>query len=387
MNCDVLVIGASPSGIMAAIYAAKEGAEVFLLDKDMGEHFNHPANTFFQGMFSRTGQRLEREYVLHELEGMHIISPGSHCLQITAPGYFIDRSKFDQMYIKRAEQAGVELLKGRALSSNLADMGRRVKTDLGTIDAKVVIDAEGVESTLAKKSHISSLKHPQDVAWALEAVVYLPGLGEEKFFEYWIGSMAPGWKATFSPGGGDRATLGVFVRRRGQNLQTFLNEFIKRFKKYKLSHYKNIGDLKIISQNHGGDPIATLPHQIVSDSLMVVGAAAGQSGMMYGMRAGEICGSVAAQAVQSGNVSKNNLSKYEQQWKREFYWEYRLGRASLETLRLMSDEDIDSLTKGLIGKDLNFEGSLVRKSTSAISVLGPVLPKLVPNLVRRLIEG
>jgi len=55
--------------------------------------------------------------------------------------------------------------------------------------------------------------------------------------------------------------------------------------------------MKILSVKRGGDPICVLPGEMVSDSLLVTGGAAGQSGLAYGMRAGSICGTVAAEAV------------------------------------------------------------------------------------------
>jgi len=439
VNASVLVVGASPAGILTATSAAKSGAEVVLLDKDMGETFDHPANTFFDGMFQRAGLEVEREYILHDLEGMHIISPSGHVLEIRTPGRTIDRARFDELYLKRAEKVGVSLLKGEAISSDLVQGERKIQIDeimrkplkdldgkkrtpidgteinrskidgtqidefkiKGTkgkrrtgqdeICAKVVIDASGVEGTIARRAGLSPLKHLEDVAWAAEAVVELSGLGEERFFEYWVGSMAPGWKATFSPCGGDIATLGVFVRGCGKDVRPFLDRFIDLFKKYKSNQYEKLGvdvnDLTILKVNRGGDTIATLPGEIVADSLMVVGAAAGQSGMAYAMRAGQICGTVAAHAAKSEKVSAKSLFEYARQWKREFYWEYRMGRASLETLRMMNDQDIDALTRGLERKDMNMAGSAMKKGISSGLSVFKARPKMVPLLVKNFLKG
>ncbi len=386
VNCDVLVVGASPSGIAAATSSAKAGAEVILLDKEMGESFDHPANTFFDGMFFRAGLAVERDYVLHDLDGMHIVSPGGCVLDIPAPGRFIDRGRFDALYLERAERAGAELLRGEAKSAPLGGSGRRVRTDLGEIEARVVIDASGVDGLIARKEGLSPLRHPEDVAWAAEAVVELPGLGEERFFEYFVGSISPGWKATFSPGGGDSATLGVFVRGHGRDVRPFLDRFIEMFKKYKSADY-DVDDMRIVSVNRGGDAIATLPGEIVSDSLMATGAAAGMSGMAYAMRAGTIAGEVAAGAVVSENVSKKGLLPYIRRWNREFGLEYRMGRASLETLRKMSDDEIDRLAAGLAKTDLDFSGSFFRKGLSSGIALARSRPRTIPTLIRSFAEG
>ena len=386
MNCDVLVVGASPSGIAAATSSVKAGAEVILLDKDMGESFSHPANTFFDGMFSRAGLAIEREYVLHDLEGMRIISPGGCALEIPAPGRFIDRARFDALYLERAEGAGAELLRGVARSAPLAGAGRRVETDAGEIEARVVIDASGVDGLIARKEGLSPLKHPEDVAWAAEAVVELAGLGEEGHFEYFLGSISPGWKATFSPGGGDFATLGVFVRGHGRDVRPFLDRFVEFFKKYKSADY-DAGEMKVVAVNRGGDAIATLPGEIIADSLMATGAAAGMSGIAYAIRAGTMAGEVAAGAAAAGDVSIRGLSPYVRRWRREFGLEYRMGRASLLTLGRMPEEEIDRLAAGLAKRDLDLSGSFFRKGLSAGTALARARPRTIPALVRSLLQG
>ncbi len=359
---------------------------MILLDKDMGGSFDHPANTFFDGMFSRAGLAVEREYVLHDLEGMHIISPGGCVLDIPAPGRFIDRPRFDALYLERAEWAGADLMRGEARSAPLSGSGRRVETDSGEIEARVVIDASGVDGLIARREGLSPLRHPEDIAWAAEAVVELPGLGEERRFEYFVGSISPGWKATFSPGGGDMATLGVFVRGHGRDVRPFLDRFIEAFKKYKSADY-DVREMKIVSINRGGDAIATLPGEIVSNSLMATGAAAGMSGMAYAMRAGTIAGEVAALAAASGDVSKRSLSAYVRRWNREFGLEYRMGRASLLTLGRMKDEEIDQLAAGLAKRDLDLSGSFFKKGLSAGITLARARPRTIPTLVRSFFEG
>jgi digeranylgeranylglycerophospholipid reductase len=228
--------------------------------------------------------------------------------------------------------------------------------------------------------------HPEDIAWALEATVQHPELGEELFFEYWVGSMAPGWKATFSPGGDDLATLGVFVRGHGLFVQPFFRRFLKIFKAYKCKTYKGIDGLRVLSVRRGGDPIAVLPGEMVADGFMVTGGAAGQSGLAYGMRAGAICGTVAAQAVITGDVSRRALSRYQRQWQSEFYWEYRLGRASLQALSGMKDEEIDGLVRGLPRK-LLLRGPPIAKALQAGAWAALARPRGIFELLSNLWKG
>jgi digeranylgeranylglycerophospholipid reductase len=390
VKCDVLVVGASPAGLMAAFSAAQGGAEVILVDRDPAG-LDHAANTLFEGMAGPSGVKVEDCYLKKELEGMRILSPSGQGATIPAKGYFIDRKKFDEHYLGLAKSSGVTILAGLARNSRQEGSSRTVSLEMDggeeQIRARVVVDASGVSSSLAHQAGLQPMRHPEDIAWAMEAEVMLPELGEEMFFQYWIGSMAPGWKATFSPAGGDRATLGVFVRGHGQNVQPFFRGFLKIFKAYKKAQYRDIEDLKILSVRRGGDPICVLPGEIVADSLMVTGGAAAQSGLAYSMRAGTICGSVAAEAVAAGDVSGKALSRYEKLWKREFYWQYRMGRASLQTLAMMKDEEIDRMVRSLSGKTLISPGSFAKKAAYAGAVVALSRPRTALDLAANLMRG
>ncbi len=200
------------------------------------------------------------------------------------------------------------ILPGTVQEAKLQGTRRVVRLEEQRIDARVVIDASGVAAGIARQEGLEPMRHREDIAWAMEADIELPGLGEERLFQYWIGSISPGWKATFSPAGGDRATLGVFVRGHGQNVQPFFRSFLSRFKAYKSRQYRDMEEMKIFSIRRGGDPIAVLPGEMVADSLMVTGGAAAQSGLAYSMRAGSLCGSVAAQAAaKRGRLQASSL--------------------------------------------------------------------------------
>ena len=226
VKCDVLVVGASPAGLMAAISAAKGGTGVILLDRDLAG-LDHAANTLFEGMAAASGIKVEDCYLKKELEGMRILSPSGQAATIPAKGYFIDRKKFDERYLSLAQSCGVSLLAGSAKKSRQQGNRRTVYLDDDEIEAKVVVDASGVPSALARGAGLQPMRHPEDIAWAMEADIEHPGLGEEMFFQYWIGSMAPGWKATFSPAGGDHATLGVFGARPRSKCAAFFPGFFK----------------------------------------------------------------------------------------------------------------------------------------------------------------
>jgi len=348
-DADVLVIGASPAGISAALAASAQDIDVTLIERKSGiGDPPHPANTFFQGMFDKTSEIVHSVYVIREMAGAEIVSPSGSRIVVDAPGYIIDRRKFDEYHVRKLIDQNVDIHTG-VTAHNIIKKNKKIQTSTSdrTFTSDIVIIADGISSQLSALAGLHPTKYPHDIAWAVEAEVEADGIGEPDFFEYHVGSIAPGWKATYSPGGGDRANLGVFVRRHGQDVSRFFDLWLERFKKQ-----KNISDLKIIRKHTGGDPIATIPNKIVSAGIMVTGGAAGQSGIGYGMRAGEICGSVAANAIAASKTSVKVLSEYPRLWGKEFGSEYRLGRSSLEALRKMDDTEIDRLVGLFAGEDV-----------------------------------
>jgi flavin-dependent dehydrogenase len=348
-DADVLVIGASPAGISAALAASAQDIDVTLIERKSGiGDPPHPANTFFRGMFDKTSEIVHSEYVIREMTGAEIVSPSGSRIVVDAPGYIIDRRKFDEYHVRELIEQNVDIHAAVAAHNIIKkDKKIRISTSDRTFTSDIVIIADGISSQLSALAGLHPTKYPHDIAWAIEAEVEADGIGEPDFFEYHVGSIAPGWKATYSPCGGDRANLGVFVRRHGQDVSRFFDLWLERFKKQ-----KNISDLKIIRKHTGGDPIATIPDKIVSAGIMVTGGAAGQSGIAYGMRAGEICGSVAANAIAASKTSAKVLSEYPRLWGKEFGSEYRLGRSALETLRKMDDKEIDRLVDLFAGEDV-----------------------------------
>ena len=339
-DADMLVIGASPAGVSAALAAAIRDIDVILIERKSGiGDPPHPANTFFEGMFDRTSEIVHSEYIIREMSGMQIVSPAGNRITIETPGYVIDRRKFDKYHARELIKENVEIRTG-VTAHNIIRKKKNIQTSTSdrTFTSHIVVIADGISSQLSALAGLHPTRYPQDIAWAIEAELEADGIGNPDLFEYYIGSIAPGWKATYSPCGGDRANLGVFVRRHGQDVSRFFDLWLERFKKE-----KKISDLRIIRKHTGGDPIATIPNEIVSDGIMVTGGAAGQSGIAYGMRAGEICGTVAAEAVAASNTSRKVLSEYQRLWGKEFRSEYLLGRSALETLRRMGDKDIDRL--------------------------------------------
>ena len=297
---------------------------------------------------------------------MKIISPGGIELEINEKGYVVDREKFDWFYLDKSD-ADVEwecdvkhlLVKERRVWGVEVEMGGSSKE----VRAETVVLACGPNSHLPDEARLSPIKHPSDIAWAMEAVVEGDGIGESDYFEYFVGSVAPGWKATFSPLGGDFASAGVYVRGVRSPFD-FFSRHMERLRKAK-------GEIKIVEMFEGGDTIAAMPWKLVGNGVAVCGGAGAQSGIMYGMRAGVIL---------AESIAHGDLSLYQKRWERELMREYKLGRKALNMLMKMKDEDIDRLAHALVDFDFSsLRGNLYLK---AFRIFMHILKKDPPLILR-----
>ncbi|MDV0447444.1 Thiamine thiazole synthase [Methanosarcinaceae archaeon Ag5] len=375
---DIAVIGASPAGLMAARYAAMGGANVKLFERKerIGDD-PHPANSFFKGMLSYTGEKVDSSYVVHEIDGMKLVSPGGHTITVETPGYAIDKTIFDRFYEQKTIKAGVDIQTGtEVLDVKRKEDGVTLKIkpvdrdEKEKIKVKLVIIADGILSKNAKAAGLNTMKHPEDIAWGTELEIHAPGsgIGDAKFAEYYVGSLAPGWKTSYLPRGGDNAAIGAYVRYFGKDVSQFLNPWVEKFKEL-----KGLSDdqFEIVTSKSAGDPIVTIPDKIYGANVMVVGGAAGQSGIGYAMRAGQIAGDVGAKAVAKDDFSEKTLSGYHSQWKKDLSVEHTFGRVGLETLRKMDDTEIDELFEVFENEDISsmIKGSAMDQGLSVLELM------------------
>ncbi|MHC1625494.1 MAG: NAD(P)/FAD-dependent oxidoreductase [Methermicoccaceae archaeon] len=380
MEYDLIVVGASPAGMSCALRAAERGVSTLLIDAKDGAKFN-PACTFFDKMLQHVGFDIEHFPVIKKVEGMDIVLPSIR-ITVRERGYVIDRKKFDEQMLIDAMAMGAEVWTSAEVERLVmgAHGAEGVMCDGKQINSKYVVIANGLLSELHSQAGIRPIRHPEDIAWAMEAIIKGGGIGKNNRFEYTLGSIAPGWKATFSPYGLDVAAAGVYVRRHGKDVSTYFEAHLERLRETK-------GSFDVVKVFEGGDTVAAIPNTLVKNNVLVCGGAAAQSGILYGMRAGILAAEGICKALDSTMPEKKALNTYPVKWKKELGIEYTLGRTILEAIRKMSDEELDRI--GMAVSDFNFEALSGPHLTRALKVAmhmlrrDPALIKLLGVLLRR----
>ena len=306
-SVDVLVVGAGPAGSSAARAAALAGATVLMIEKraQIGEPVR--CAEYIPRLLAQQ-VKVPKEVIAQETEGIVTFMPDGKVVRKSAPGFILNRGKFDQALAAQAEMAGARIYTAtRAISK----VGHRVMT-VGPsggeeIRAKVIIGADGPDSTVGSWIGQKNKK----VMWALQQTVKLkePSQDTEVHFsrEY------PGGYAWFFPKG-ELANVGVGVKRELGGLpKVAFRAFRERMK-------DRIGEL--VNVTAGLIPVGgPLPSIDEKAGIILVGDAAGHTHAITGggVPQAVLCGTMAGKsAAEAANGNRRAFREYVFQWRKAF---------------------------------------------------------------------
>ncbi len=189
---DVIVVGAGPSGNAAAYTLAKAGLSVLQLER--GES---PGSKNVQGaiLYADALERiipkfrdeapLERHIIeqrMWVLDDESFIGTHFRSNDFNKPPhnrYTIIRAKFDKWFSRKVQESGALVICETTVTRLLRDeqgsvVGVEVDRKDGEIYADVVILADGVNSTLARKAGFRSEIDPAHVALAVKEIHFMP---------------------------------------------------------------------------------------------------------------------------------------------------------------------------------------------------------------------
>lgn len=385
---DVLVIGAGPAGSTAAKHAAMGGASVLLIDKksEIGAPKRCAEGVSVGGLES-LGIEPNPRWITKKLDGVRLVSPNgtdvwltSDKVELPEAGYILERKVFDKHMAMDAARAGSEIMvKTLATGMEKTDDGYLVSAEcMGRefeIKARIVIAADGPESRVARWAGLNTATRPKDMESAAQFEMVGVEMEDNNCIEFYFGSVAPGGYAWIFPKGDDIANvgLGVLSTETDKSAYEHLLEFVESCPATR--------NAQPVELNIGGDPVGGMPKELVADSLMVVGDAAGQvnpltgGGIISGMTGGMLAGRVAAAAVSEGDVSKKRLSEYERLCREEIGKEIDKYLKVKDYMLTLSDSELDSIAEAF--QDVEFEKV---STTELVKKLIKVSPKALIKL-------
>jgi electron transfer flavoprotein-quinone oxidoreductase len=188
---DVIVVGAGPAGVTAALRMAQKGLKVLLLERGAAPGEKNmfggmlPNCPIIEELLPRFRQEapLERHVVKRTLSLLSEASASSFVFESknfdTPPysGHTIYRPVFDRWYAEQACEAGAELLSGCLVEELITDgktiRGVRIGQDQTEITAPITIVSDGVVSRLAQKAGLRKSPEPHTLALGVKALFRL----------------------------------------------------------------------------------------------------------------------------------------------------------------------------------------------------------------------
>jgi geranylgeranyl reductase family protein len=334
---DVIVVGAGPAGSIAALHAAKSGANTALLDKEALPREKLCGGGVNAWVIRKLG--IPESIIERTMNQVQVVAGEKKLPLVPWPDFLawrmVMRDRFDYHLTKTAIEAGATLIDSTPVRSVVLDEKGKVcgvrTRNKGELRCKVVIGCDGVASTIAKTAGFWAKWFDNDVhkwlgrsAYCAEAQYKLPEkeierrLGNTSYVFYERDLMGYHWifpkKGLLTVGTGCATT---YSRKKPTS---YFNDFVRGnpIAREILKDTEVVGKLKGAYVPYSGTYTPSYGDGVLlaGDSAGMVGGVTGE-GIFFAVRAGIAAGEIASKAAESNNISAQFLSRYERRWQKE----------------------------------------------------------------------
>ncbi|MCU0851079.1 MAG: NAD(P)/FAD-dependent oxidoreductase [Candidatus Thermoplasmatota archaeon] len=341
MRYDVAIVGAGPAGATAAKILSEQNIHTILLDKASFPR-QKPCGGGLQMRVLHRFKYLEEHDLIDSYSTAFQIHTSTLRHQIdfhhTRPlQAMVLRKTFDEGLVALAQRNGAFLQIGITVRDLTTDNNtiRVVLSDGTTIETSIVIGADGIWSTIAKK--IGMIQRCDHIGVCLFAEYPMKQqtiqklYGEERGVHIHLqpnGLAGYGWVFPKK----EHVNIGVVEFR--QALNPFMEK--KNLQKNFADYLRSLKQQKLLPTTlpktipHGG-AFPTCPmKQLTADRVMLCGDAGGLTnpmtgeGIFYAMCSGEMAAHTAIKALENNTFDASSLRRYQRIWDHEFCKDFRL---------------------------------------------------------------
>ena len=397
---DVLIAGGGPAGLSVAIKTASAGLETVVVERNAA--IGIPLRTSGGSWIDELGALGVPARFFVPMRRIRVIGPNAEAVfDYREPMMCVlDVRAFYQWLAERAVAAGAQIrLETRVvdiLRSERRTAGMRIRLPNGAhvdLDARIVVDATGHPSTLARRDGLhQGFEHfGVGVEWDL----YAPQFDPHEALLIIGNRFAPNGYAWAFPYGDGRVRLGVGVARpiSDENPHPYLEAICQR-----VPALAALRRASPIEAHLGLIPLAPPKRfPLVHDGLVVVGDAAGQAsalvgeGIRFAMYAGRAAADAIVAACAAGDTSDAALAGYPRAWGRRernlrFAWEiYRRIIVFADTDWDREIDQLNRLTPEQFGQGLKGDFTLGWLMTVVPRYAGMLVPGRFRDRIRRFV--
>jgi len=358
---DVIIIGAGPAGLRAAIKLAEQKANVLCIDKK--QEIGVPKRCgegLGIGWFEKLGLKPDRRWAIQPIYGAALYSPSGKMVEVKfneASGYILERRVFEKELAKEAARKGAKIRckchaagfkrsSGKVIVDCIQD-GEPVQ-----YAAPLIIAADGTESLAARKMGLDTAIKLDDIDSGYQYEMAGIEFNHPEYIHLFFGNDVArrGYVWVF-PKGKNEANVGVGVSgTAGATAKSYLDKFI--------SSHDGLRNGSIIEVNAGSIPVGGFLEDMAADNLLVIGDAAHQVNPIHGggigiaMEAADVASGVAAKALKANNFSHSFLQQYNSQWYERRGNKLKGILKRRHMLESLSDKDFETIANSFTGSDV-----------------------------------
>jgi geranylgeranyl reductase family protein len=289
---------------------------------------------------------LGTDMILTKLNSARFFSPSGRCLRLQTEkiqAYVVNRLLLDKALTAKAQSQGAQyFFSSPVIDIILGEDSIQAETLCSgakeIFSARAVVLANGFRPELPRKLGLGRIKN-----FLVGAQVEVEARNVNEFEVYFGQEIAPGAFAWLVPTSTNKAYVGLLATSQAKlYLQKFLNNLF--------------GQSRITSREmeirQKAIPIGTLARSY-GDRVLVIGDAAGQvkpttgGGIYFGHLGAWIAAGVLDEALKNDNLTADQFSRYQKQWKAKMGKELRRGYWARWAYAKLSDHQIEKIFNSL----------------------------------------